>query len=328
MMAVEPRGKAPVAPMPRTIMMFCGQGAQYYQMGRDVYQTNPVFRRQMDRCDEIAGDIGGRRVSEIIFSRPLSDSEHFDRVCETNPALLAIGWSLAMVLFERGVLVERLLGYSLGETIAAVVAGVLPLEEGFRLVMGQAERVEAEAPAGAMVAVLAAPECVAPLVAGIGSAEITAINTPSHCVVSLLAHDVPALGAVLSGAAVTFARLPVRHPYHGTAIERLGVPLNAFYATFQFAAPRWPIVSATTANTVPRFDGAHLWHVLRGPLQFRDTLEALAREGEWALIEAGPSGTLAAFARQMRAANLKPWPAIDQFGQNTQTIQRLVTAVT
>lgn len=314
--------------MPRTIMMFCGQGAQYYQMGREVYQTDPLFRRQMSRCDEIVGDIAGRRVSDIIFSRPLGDSEHFDRVGETNPALLAIGWSLAMVLFERGVLVERLLGYSLGETIAAVVAGVMPLEEGFRLVLGQAERLEARAPQGGMVAVLAAPERVAPLLAGLASAEITAVNTPSHCVVSLLAADIPGLAAALQGAALTHARLPVRHPYHGAPIEPLRATLGEFYATFHFAPPRWPIVSASTAAIVPRFDGGHLWDVLRGPLRFRDTLAALAREGEWTLVEAGPSGTLAAFARQIRAPGITPLSAIDQFGQNNQSLQRLVTAVT
>ncbi len=314
--------------MPRTVMMFCGQGAQYHQMGREVYRTDPVFRREMALCDEIAGDLAGKRVSEAIYGRPFGESEGFDRLAETNPALLAVGWSLAMVLLERGVAPDRLLGYSLGETIAAVVAGVLSLEDGFRLVTEQARLFEAHAPAGAMIAVLAPADAVAPVAAQVPSAEITAVNAPSHCVVSLLAHDAAAMIRALEAAGLVHARLPIRYPFHAAPIEPLAAPMAALARSFHFGRPRWPLLSATTAGEVTRFEGDHLWAVMRGPLRFRETVEALAREGEWTLVEAGPSGTLCAFARQIRAPGIAAWPAIDQFGENERTLSRLVAAVT
>lgn len=312
--------------MPRTIMMFCGQGAQYYQMGRELHQQDRVFRQALDKCDAIAGDVVGRTISDIVYSRPLQDSEHFDRLTESNAALLGISYALAMTLFERGVMPHRLLGYSLGETIAAVVAGVLSLEDGFRLLHGQARLFETLSPAGTMIAVLAEPERVRDCPEVSTRTEIAAINAPRHFVLSLLAADIPAVTAALDRLGVTWARLPVRFPFHAAAIDPLAEPMRRLTGTFQFASPRWPLISVATGGRVDRFDGSHIWRVMRGRLLYRETIEALAREGEWTLIEAGPSGTLASFARQIRPAGITSWPSIDQFGQNERTIRQLVAA--
>lgn len=313
--------------MPRTIMMFPGQGAQYYQMGRELYRENPVFRQAMDRCDAIARGLGGPSASEIVYSRPLGDSEHFDRVGESNVALLAVGYALAQTLFERGVVPQKLLGYSLGETVAAVVAGVLSLEDGFRLVHGQGRLFEQLGPRGGMVAVLAEPGRVRGCVAGLG-AEIAAINSPTHCVVSVGARDLAAVCETLEREGVVWARLPIRYPFHASPIDAMAEPMHHFLAGFRFAPPRLPIISAATCGVVERFDAAHIWSVMRGVLRFRETIETLARDGAWTLVEAGPSGTLASFTRQIGAPGIAAWPAIDQFGQNATTIQRVVTAAT
>lgn len=314
--------------MPRTIMMFCGQGAQYYQMGRELYRENAVFRSAMDRCDAAAKNLGGRTASEIIYSRPLGETEHFDRLIESNIALLAIGYALAETLFERGVRPERLLGYSLGETVAAVIAGVLSLDDGFRLVHGQARLFEQLGPQGGMVAVLADSGRVRTCLGGGLSAEIAAVNSPTHCVLSVVARDLPAVCAVLEREGLVWARLPIRFPFHASPIEALAEPMHNFLAGFAFAAPRLPIISAATGGIVARFDAAHIWRVMRGVLRFRDTIETLALEGEWVLVEAGPSGTLSSFTRQVGASGIAAWPTIDQFGQNAKTMQRLVAAAT
>lgn len=309
-------------------MMFCGQGAQYYQMGRTLYDSDPVFRQALHRCDEIAGDLGGRTVSEIVYSRSLGETDGFDRLTDSNPALLGVSYALAMTLLHQGVRPARLLGYSLGETIAAVIGGVLPLEDGFRLLLGQARLFEQLSPAGAMIAVLADPVRVNGCAGIMAFCDMAAVNTPTHCVLSLLARDVPAVTAELDRQGMTWARLPVRYPFHAAAIEVLAQPMQALTATFRFAPSRWPIVSATTTGIVDRFDGAHIWRVMRGVLRFRETVEALAREGAWTLVEAGPSGTLASFTRQIRTQGVTAWPSIDQFGQNARTMRQLVAAAT
>jgi acyl transferase domain-containing protein len=166
--------------------------------------------------------------------------------------------------------------------------------------------------------------------AGIGGlgAEIAAINSPTHCVVSVTARDLQAVCETLERQGLIWARLPIRYPFHASPIDSLAEPMHHFLAGFRFAPPRLPIVSAATCAVVERFDAAHIWAVMRGVLRFRDTIEALAREGTWTLVEAGPSGTLASFTRQIGAPGIAALPAIDQFGQNAATIQKVVAAAT
>ena len=309
--------------MPRTIMMFPGQGSQYYQMGRELHAQDAAYRRAMDRCDAICRDLGARAPSAVIAARPLADSEHFDDLAESNAALIAVGYALAAALDARGVVADRLLGYSLGETIAAVVAGALPLEDGFRLVLGQARIMAAHAPPGAMLAVIGDPAALgrrpdlAPLY------EVAGINVPTHRVLSVLARDVPAVMAGLEALSLTVARLPIRYPFHAAAIEAAGPALRDFVAGFRFAPPRLPILSAATCAPVTQYDAAHLWQVARAPTRFADLIRALADEGPWALIEAGPSGTLASFARLIGAPGITAHRSIDQFGQNMRSMQQL-----
>lgn len=312
--------------MPGSILMFYGQGGQYYQMARELHNNNKAFRHIMDRCDEVAGDIGGKTVSAIIYGRPIGESGQFDRIAESNAALLAIGFALAMTLHEGGITPDRLLGYSLGETIAAVFAGVLSLEDGFRMVLGQARLFEQLAPQGAMVAVLAPPEQTQAIPEVMAFCDIAAINSPNHSVVSLLARDLPTVAAALEGRGLTWARLPICFPFHSAAIGPLEAPMRRLASTFHFAPPAWPIVSSAAGRVVEAIDADHLWRVIRGKVRFRETLEALSQEGEWVLVEAGPTGTLAAFARQIAAPGIVAWPAIDQFGQNTKTIGRVLAA--
>lgn len=305
-------------------MMFCGQGAQYYQMGCQLYQQDTVFRGAMEQCDVITGDLAGRPVSTIVYGKALGESERFDDLADSNAALLAIGYALATTLLDRGVQPERLLGYSLGETIAAVIAGVLSLEDGFRLVGAQAQLYARHVPPGTLIAVLAGvAEALA--VPGIAECcEIGARNAPRHCVLSLRAGDIAAVTAALERAGLTWARLPIRYPFHSAAIEPVAGPMQELFARFTFASPRWPIISAATGTMVARFDGAHLWQAMRAACRFQETLAALAREGEWRLVEAGPSGTLAAFTRLCAIPGVRAFPAIDQFGQNMHTMNQIM----
>jgi bacillaene synthase trans-acting acyltransferase len=313
--------------MPRTIVMFPGQGSQYYQMGRELYLSDPAFRAAMDRCDAICRGFGAPEPSSVIYARPLAESDMFDRLSESNAALLAIGWSLAQALFARGIEPDMLLGYSLGETIAAVVSGALSLEDGFRLVLAQAHLFESEAPEGGMLAVLGDP---APLAADPSLArgcEVAGLNAPLHRVLSGLAADLAAARPRLEAAGLTVARLPIRYPFHSAAIEPLRPALHRLIDGFDFTPPRIPVFSTASGDLVERFDAAHFWNVVRGQTRFRVAIERLANEGPWQLIEAGPSGTLTSFARQIAAPGVTALRAIDQFGQNVRTMEQLMAAI-
>ena len=302
--------------------MFAGQGAQYYQMGRELYEQDGAYRAAMDRCDQAAGLIGGQLVSQIVLGRPMADSEHFDSQHESTPALLAVGWSLAQSLFARGLRPDLLLGYSFGETIAATVAGTIPLEDAFRLVADQARLIESTLPRGAMVAILANWTAMAahPVFAG---CELAAVNSPRHFVVSLPLAALPAFTAGLDAMETVYARLPVRYGFHASFIEPAGPGLRALSAGRPRHAPSIPIVSSMSTTLFDAGDPDHFWHVARRPIRFADTIRALEAEAPGRYIEAGPTGTLATFVKQVLGPRTPALPAINQFGHNLRTMSEI-----
>ena len=82
----------------RVVFMYAGQGAQYYQMGRELWEQEPAYSHALERYCRIAGPVGGRTLTEVLFSRPISDSPGFDRLAETNPLLVAISLALTDML--------------------------------------------------------------------------------------------------------------------------------------------------------------------------------------------------------------------------------------
>lgn len=303
--------------------MFAGQGAQYFQMGRELYERDAVFRAAMDRCDAVAGPIEGRLISEIVYGRPMSDSTEFDRQLESTPALLAIGTSLAHALLARGVRPDLLLGYSFGETIAAVIAGVFTLEDAFRMVLAKSRLIEAQLAPGAMLAVLGGWEALRSLPAIAERCELAAVNSPRHFVVATRSEHAASVGEALERAGVAYARLPVRYGFHASLIDPAGPGLRAIVASVPRRAASLPIVSSMTTAAVARIDGDHLWNVSRRPIRFADTVRALAAAGPVRFIEAGPTGTLAIFVKQALGPDAVALPAINQFGQNLRTMAEI-----
>jgi acyl transferase domain-containing protein len=133
--------------------MFSGQGSQYYQMGSDLYSTDAVFRDAMDRCSRHVAAALGTSLSELIYQPRADRFAPFDRTLYTHPALFSVQFSLAQSLRARGLTPDVVLGYSLGEWVAHVVAGVLTPEAALDLLVHQAQVVERESPPGGMLAV-------------------------------------------------------------------------------------------------------------------------------------------------------------------------------
>ena len=308
----------------RVVFMYSGQGAQYFQMGRALFDGDPVYRDALFRAERMCGPIDGRTVSEILFSRPLADSESFDRLAETHPVLLSVAWALTEALAARDVRPDVVLGYSLGETIAAVVTGALSLDQAFWALRAQAALYERSAPPGRLVAVLDHPELLDDAPEWNGRAHLAAINGPGHVVVALAEADLPVfLGWLRAHERVNFV-LPVRFGFHSPLVEVVKQGFLDIAGQLGFGRPQLPMISCALAEPVERLDAAHFWAVNRGVVRFAEAVRSLAADPTAVLVDVGPSGTLAGFIRLAGGSRATALPVMNQFGRDMQTLEQVV----
>lgn len=309
------------------VFMFSGQGAQYFQMGRELYADEPTFRRWMQRCDDIARPLLGLSLVERIYRHPIADSEGFDRLLHTHPALLAVGYSLAQTLRAHGLTPHLLLGYSLGELIAATVSEVLSLSDALTLVIEQARLAELHAPPARMFAVLGPSSVLHEHPDALGACHLASVNHDQHFVVATAEADQGRIQTAFKALGLECLALPILRGFHSPLIEPLYEPLLAAARAVTFRPPHVPIVSCNLRRPAETFGPDHLWRVARGPVFFRETILQLAAEDDHVYLDVGPSGVLAGFVRRILGPRAQVHAALTPFGGNLHSVRRILEQV-
>ena len=147
------REKQKIRQQPELVFMYSGQGSHYYHMGKELYIKNDVFRKSMQLCSSMLEPDLQKSLVEVIYDDS-KKFEDFDDILYTHPALFCVGYSLTQVLYDRGIRPNSVLGYSVGEYIAAVVAGMLSLKEGLKIVVQQAKYLREKCNNGGMLVIL------------------------------------------------------------------------------------------------------------------------------------------------------------------------------
>lgn len=281
---------------PQPVLMFPGQGAQYAGMGKVLHASDPVFAAAFDTCLKAFGDALDVDLRERIFC---GGEEALRPTAVTQPALFAIEYALARRLLSLGARPQALIGHSVGEFVAAVVAGVMRLEDAARLVARRGALMQAQPP-GAMLSVrLAADE----LAGRLGPAlSLAAENGPSACVVAGPFDAVEALIAVLQKEGVACRPLATSHAFHSSMMDAAVAPFEALVAEVALHPPTVPIFSTLTGRrledaeaTSPAYWARHLRGTVRFSPAVKSAMAALARP---LFVEAGPRNTLATLVRQ------------------------------
>jgi acyl transferase domain-containing protein len=287
-----------------TVFMFSGQGSQYFQMGRELYDCDATFREWMIRLDGIVQELSGRSVIETIYSDARGKGDIFDRTLMTHPAIFMVEISLAQSLIQSGVRPDMVLGASLGSFAAAAVAGFISVEDALTAVTGQAIALEECCEPGGMIAVLADPALFAEDFLS-GRSELAAVNFSSHFVVSARRAELAEIEAALMRRNIGYQRLPVSFPFHSQWMERAKARFESFMRSIRLKRGRLPLACCDQSAILFDLSDDYFWNVARRQIRFRETIERLEREGARRYIDLGPSGTLATFLKYVAPATTR-----------------------
>ncbi|MGW0576029.1 type I polyketide synthase [Streptomyces sp. NPDC002920] len=293
-LAAHPAGK------PQVALLFTGQGSQYPGMTARLYQESPLYRRYLNEADAALAPHTGGSVRELL----LTGDPAVHRTGWTQPALFAVGYALAASLSELGVPPALLLGHSVGEYAAAVLAEVLPLEQAARLIAARGALMQRLPEGGGMLAVRAPVTDLVELVDAEPLVGIGAVNGPKATVLS---GDSTALGRIedrLGRWGVRTRRLEVSHAFHSPLMEPILDRFAALADEIGGGVPKVPVYSTVRGRLLEAepMDAKYWTEHIAAPVLFGDATARLLEAGPTHLVEIGPRPVLTGMARALRSA--------------------------
>jgi acyl transferase domain-containing protein/acyl-CoA synthetase (AMP-forming)/AMP-acid ligase II/acyl carrier protein len=294
-------GQAPLSSSRKVVFLFTGQGSQYPGMGQELFETEHQFRQTLEHCDRILRPQLEAPLLDVLYG---SSGDLLDQTAYAQPALFAVEYALAALWQSWGIRPAAVLGHSLGEYVAACVAGVFSLEEGLRLVAERGRLMQAAPGRGQMLAVFADEARVNEVIATFpGDLSIAAVNGPGNTVVSGSAEAVTAALERFTARGIPTQRLHTSHAFHSALMEPVIADFARAAEATTYRAPRIMLISNVSGRPAAAdVATADYWcRHLREPVRFAAGIEALAAGGHDIYLELGPHPVLAVQGRQCRA---------------------------
>ncbi|MDZ8184108.1 MAG: beta-ketoacyl synthase N-terminal-like domain-containing protein [Nostoc sp. ChiSLP02] len=288
------------------VFMFPGQGAQYVNMGRELYETEAIFRQQVDDCCEFLKAHLKLDIRDILYTTTLETTgKKLQQTSLTQPALFVIEYALAKLWMSWGVHPQAMIGHSIGEYVAACISGIFSLEEALTLVAIRGQLMQ-KLESGSMLSVSISAREIQPMLGS--ELSLAASNAPSLCVVSGATEAIETLQNYLIEKGIDCRRLHTSHAFHSQMMEPILEPFVRHVREANLKPPQIPFISNVTGTwitaeqaTDPNYYAQHL----RQSVLFSEGVAELLQQPERIFLEVGPGRTLTTLAkRQLSSQNL------------------------
>ncbi|MEW6735978.1 MAG: beta-ketoacyl synthase N-terminal-like domain-containing protein, partial [Acidobacteriota bacterium] len=285
------------------VFMFTGQGSQYVNMGQELYQTEPIFRDQIDFCSQYLEHYLKLDLRTLLYPINASEEDYkyiktcLNQTSITQPALFVIEYALAKLWMQWGIKPYAMIGHSIGEYVAACLAGVFSLEDALKLVALRG-RLMQDLPPGDMLAV---PLSETDLQHALNdNLSLAAVNGPTLCVVSGVTDSVRQLEYQLIKQGIECRPLITSHAFHSQMVEPILDRFNEQVKAINLASPQIPYISNLTGSWISesQVTDSNYWvRHLRETVRFAEGIQELLKEKDIILLEVGPGQTLSSLAK-------------------------------
>lgn len=291
----KPAAPKPKTDGPRIAFVFPGQGSQYARMGLRLAQDLPLFGAEFDACLTLLEKESGHDLRPVLAATAV---DGLQQTAVAQPAIFVLEYALARTWQRLGVRPDAMIGHSLGEYVAATVAGVMPVREALRFVTLRARMMQ-QAPAGAMLAVPLPEEALAPCLE-LG-ADLATVNAPASCVLAGTEETIARVQDLLTAAGTPGRRLRVSHAFHSRLMDGCVDELREAAARIGLRPPTERFVSGVTGTwiTVDQATDPDYWaRHLRQPVRFSDAVGTLLAEAPDVVLETGPGPSLSSLVKR------------------------------
>ncbi|TRW90815.1 non-ribosomal peptide synthetase/type I polyketide synthase [Candidatus Methylobacter oryzae] len=291
------------------VFLFSGQGSQYVNMASGLYAREPVFREQVDRCANILIPLMGLDIRDILYpanGATEQQATELEQTAVAQPALFVIEYALSQLWMAWGVQPAAMLGHSIGEYVAACLAGVFSLEQALELVALRG-RLMQSLPAGAMLSVVLSEQQIQPYLNA--DISLAAVNASSLSVVSGPSDAIEALENRLSLQDIQSIRLHTSHAFHSAMMEPILPAFVDCLSKMTLNAPQKPYISNLSGDwvTAEQATDPNYWaRHLRSAVRFTDGMETLLKAPESVFLEVGPGRVLTTLVKRHSPSTGEP----------------------